>query len=53
MKFASIIATTFALAQAAVALKTVKLKTFAYPPSQHPEATGQYVASYHEGAGFN
>ena len=42
-----------ALAQAAVALKAVKLKTFAYPPPQYPEVTGQYVASYHRCAGFN
>ena len=53
MKFTSIIATAFALASSVAALKTVKLKTFAYPPPQYPEITGQYVASWHEGAGIN
>ncbi|RCK57396.1 Cell wall protein PGA31 [Candida viswanathii] len=33
--------------------KQSPLKTIAHPPKQYPEITGQSVASFHEGAGFN
>ncbi|RCK57391.1 Cell wall protein PGA31 [Candida viswanathii] len=52
MKFTTI-AAAFALAQSVFGLRTVTLKTFAYPPPQYPEITGQFVSAQHEGAGIN
>ncbi|RCK57394.1 Cell wall protein PGA31 [Candida viswanathii] len=53
MRFSTIAAAAIALAQTVVALKTVKLKTFAYPPPQYPDVTGKFVSAWHEGAALN
>ncbi|EMG50262.1 PGA31 Cell wall protein PGA31 [Candida maltosa Xu316] len=52
MKFTTI-AAAFTLVQSVFGLRTVTLKTFAYPPPQYPDVTGQFVSAWHEGAGIN
>ena len=53
MKFTTIAAAAFAFAHSVVALRSVKLKTFAYPPPQYPDVTGKFVSTVHEGAALN